>query len=434
MPHDLVLKSRRVILPGGERPAAVGIRDGKIAAIGPYAATAGDDLGELVLLPGLVDTHVHINEPGRTDWEGFTTATKAAAAGGVTTLIDMPLNCIPATTTVGALELKRAIASTKSYVDVGFWGGAVPGNLAELPGLHDAGVFGFKAFLSPSGVDEFGHLTVGQLRCALSKVDAAFLIHAEDPANLAEAPSSVKYADFLASRPPQAESQAIASVIEVARATGARVHILHLSSAEAVGQLREARQSGVRITVETCPHYLTLAAESVPDADTAYKCCPPIREQSNQDELWAALSQGVIDSVVSDHSPSPKLLKEPDFGAAWGGISSLQLGLPVMWTEAQRRGFALTDVVRWMATRPAEIMGVPGKGRIEVGYDADLVAFAPDEAWTVDPHHLGHRHPVTPYAGHRLNGTVRQVWLSGVAIDSQPRGSLLRPSRQKAST
>ena len=436
MPDDLVLKSRRVILPAGEQAAAVRVHDGRIAAITSYDTTPGHDLGELVLLPGLVDSHVHINEPGRTEWEGFATATAAAAAGGVTTLLDMPLNCVPPTTTVAALELKRRAAADRCHVDVGFWGGVVPENLADLPGLHAAGVFGFKAFLSPSGVAEFGHLTTDQLRNALATLDATFLIHAEDPALLTDAPSSPHYADFLASRPPAAEERAIDAVIAAARQTGARVHILHVSSAEAVARIGAARRDGVRITAETCPHYLALAADAVPDGATTYKCCPPIREQSQQDRLWEALRRGEIDCIVSDHSPSPPELKQQatgDFAAAWGGISSLQLGLPVVWTQARRRGFTLTDVVRWMSTGPAEIMGISGKGRIAVGYDADLVAFAPHVAWTVDPATLRHRHAITPYAGHRLDGVVRRVWLSGTPVGDRPLGRLLTPMRQKVS-
>jgi allantoinase len=428
MAYDLVLKSQRVVLPDGERPATICVADGQIAAIEPYDAISGRDLGTLALVPGLVDTHVHINEPGRTDWEGFATATAAAAAGGVTTLIDMPLNCIPATTTVAALQLKRQRAAGKCHVDVGFWGGAVPDNLDRLPELNAAGVFGFKAFLSDSGVPEFAHLTSAALQTALSTVDSRFLIHAEDPARLIEARSSARYTDFLASRPPAAENDAIATVIAAATATGARVHILHLSSAEALAQISAARRDGVRITVETCPHYLTLAAEQIPDGATAFKCCPPIRDQSNQDRLWEALGSGEIDCVVSDHSPSPPALKQQssgDFAAAWGGISSLQIGLPVIWTQARSRGFTLSDVSRWMATNPANIMGVPGKGRIQVGYDADLVAFAADETWTVDPQQLRHRHAITPYAGRRLQGVVREVWLSGSPIDDRPRGRLL---------
>lgn len=428
MSADIVVASRRVVLAEGVRPATVRVRGGRIAAVEPYDPQAGRDLGDVALLPGLVDTHVHVNEPGRTAWEGFATATAAAAAGGVTTIVDMPLNSVPPTTTVAALDVKRASAAGKCSVDVGFWGGAVPGNLADLPALHAAGVFGFKAFLSPSGVEEFGHLSIGELRAALDTVDATFLIHAEDPARLRDAPASRRYADFLASRPPAAERDAVAAVAALALETGARVHILHVSSADALAEITAARRAGARLTAETCPHYLTLDADAIADGATAYKCCPPIRDAANQDRLWAALAVGEIDIVVSDHSPSPPELKRldtGDFGAAWGGIASVQLGLPVVWTHARRRGFTLADVVTWMAIRPAQTMGVHGKGSIAVGNDADLVAFDPERSWVVRPEELRHRHPITPYAGQTLDGVVTQVWLRGVPVDTTPHGRLL---------
>jgi len=426
--YDLVVRSRRTVLPDGERAAAVCVRDGRIAAIEPYgAATEGEDLGDLVLLPGLVDTHVHVNEPGRTEWEGFATATRAAAAGGITTIVDMPLNSVPPTVDVAALHTKQAAATGQSYVDVGFWGGAVPENLDALPELYDEGVFGFKCFLVPSGVDEFGHLDAAGLDRALRAVpDALFLVHAEDPEQLREAPPSDRYDDFLASRPPAAENRAVSTVVEAARRTGARVHVLHLSSAEAIPIVTAARRGGVRITAETCPHYLTLVAEEVPDSATEYKCCPPIRERANREALWAGLAAGALDCVVSDHSPCPPALKRGDFATAWGGIASLQLGLPLVWSQAHERGYALHDVVRWMAQRPAEIAGLPRKGRIAVGGDADLVAFAPDESFEVDPARLYHRHPVTPYAGRTLRGVVHRTWLRGVPVDDRPLGTLLR--------
>jgi allantoinase len=423
---DLVLRSRRVVTPDGERPAAIAVHNGRIGAVEDYDAVPGEDLGDVALLPGLVDTHVHVNEPGRTDWEGFATATRAAAAGGVTTLLDMPLNSIPPTTTVPALEAKRRAATGQSYVDVGFWGGAVPANGGDLAPLAAAGVFGFKCFLVDSGVAEFPPLSPAELERALRAVDALFIVHAEDPAALSAAPASTRYADFLASRPPAAETQAVAAVLDAARRTGARVHILHLSSAEALPLLADARRDGIRVTAETCPHYLALAAEEVPDGATQFKCCPPIRDAANREALWRALADGVLDCVVSDHSPCPPALKRGDFAEAWGGIASVQLGLPVVWTGARRRGYGLADVVRWMARRPAEVAGVPGKGRIAVGYDADLVAFAPDETFVVDPARLHHRHPVTPYAGRVLDGVVRRSWLRGAPVaGGEPRGRLL---------
>ncbi|HEX2357659.1 MAG TPA: allantoinase AllB [Micromonosporaceae bacterium] len=433
MEYDLVLRSRRTVTPGGERSAAVCVAGGAIAAIEPYDARldAGDDhdLGGLALLPGLVDTHVHVNEPGRTEWEGFATATRAAAAGGITTLIDMPLNSLPPTVDTGALAAKRRAARGTVHVDVGFWGGAVPGNADELPALRDAGVFGFKSFLIDSGVPEFPPLDPAGLSAALAAVDALFVVHAEDPGAVTAAPPSRRYADFLASRPPAAENRAVAAVIEAARPSDARVHVLHLSSAGALHQLAAARRAGVRITAETCPHYLALVAEAVPDGATEFKCCPPIRGSANREGLWRGLADGLIDCVVSDHSPCPPELKRPDtgdFAAAWGGIASLQLGLPVVWTEARRRGFTLADVVRWMADAPARLVGLRGKGRIETGYAADLVAVDPDATFAVVPERLHHRHPVTPYAGRTLSGVVQGGWLRGVRLDPDvPRGRLL---------
>jgi allantoinase len=432
--YDLVLRSRRVVLPEGERPATVCVFDGRIAAVLPFDGDVGsgpiEDLGDVALLPGLVDTHVHVNEPGRTEWEGFATATRAAAAGGVTTIIDMPLNSIPPTVSVAALELKRAAAKGQCYVDVGFWGGAVPGNAADLPALDEAGVFGLKAFLIDSGVPEFPPLDEHGLREAFEAVPALFVVHAEDPSFVTEAASSPRYQDFLRSRPPEAEEHAVAVAIDTARAADARVHILHLSAAGALPLIAAARRRRVRVTAETCPHYLALTAEEVPDGATQFKCCPPIRDAANQDALWQGLAEGTIDCVVSDHSPctpSLKLLdRGGDFAAAWGGIASLQLGLPLMWTAASARGHTLADVALWMAARPAALVGLAEKGRIEVGHDADLVEFDPNGETTVDPSMVRHRHPLTPYAGRRLRGAVRRTWLRGRTVDgTDPRGELL---------
>ncbi len=431
--YDLVLRSRRTVTPDGQRPAAVAVNAGRIAAVAAYDApldTAADtDLGDVALLPGLVDTHVHVNEPGRTEWEGFATATRAAAAGGVTTIVDMPLNSLPPTVDVAALHAKRTAAEGQCHVDVGFWGGAVPGNAADLPALHDAGVFGFKAFLVDSGVPEFPPLDAAGLRAALDAVDALVVVHAEDPGHVHAVAASPRYADFLASRPPEAETTAVATALAAARDTGARLHVLHLSAAGAVPLLAAARRAGVRVSAETCPHYLTLDAAEVPDGATAYKCCPPVRDRDNRDALWQALAAGDIDCVVSDHSPCPPALKRVDtgdFAAAWGGIASVQLGLPVVWSEARRRGHDLADVVRWMARAPADLVGLADKGRLAVGADADLVAFDPDATFTVDPRRLHHRHPVTPYAGRELTGIVRGTWLRGRPVTGDaPHGRLL---------
>jgi allantoinase len=437
---DLVVRARRTVTAAGETGCTIGVRDGVIVAVEPadadLTAPAVLELADdEVLLPGLVDSHVHVNDPGRTEWEGFRSATRAAAAGGVTTLIDMPLNSIPPTVDVAALEVKRKTAHGQSWVDVGFWGGAVPGNLADLRPLHDAGVFGFKAFLLDSGVPEFGHLEPDQLEAAMRKLASLgglLIVHAEDAHAIDHAPAAhgSRYRDFLSSRPRGAENLAIAELIELARWTGCRVHVLHVSSADALPMIASARQDGVAITAETCPHYLSFRAEEIPDGATQYKCCPPIRDAVNQERLWQGLADGTIDLVVSDHSPSTvdlKCLDTGDFGAAWGGISSLQLELPAVWTQARQRGFGLPDVARWMCSAPAELTSLTRKGRIEVGRDADFCVFAPEETFVVDVTALHHRNAVTPYAGRRLTGVVRATVLRGTPIDldAEPRGRLL---------
>jgi allantoinase len=444
---DLVLRSRRAILPDGERPAAVCVADGRVAVILPYyAAVNADrdtDVGDLALLPGLVDTHVHVNEPGRTPWEGFASATRAAALGGVTTLIDMPLNSVPPTTSVAALEAKRAAAAGKCVIDVGFWGGAVPENTrdpAELTALHEAGVFGFKCFLADSGVPEFPPLSKSGLEAAarhLAALDATLIVHAEDSATLDEHATlhhhdRTRFSDFLATRPDSAELAAVSDVLTAARRTGARVHILHLSSAAPLSLITAAREAGTAVTVETCPHYLFFDAEEIPDGATEFKCCPPIRSAANRERLWSALEEGLIDFVVSDHSPCTADLKRRetgDFGAAWGGIASVQLGLPAVWTRARARGWRLGAVADVMARRTALFAGLPGKGRIAEGCDADLVVFDPEAQWQVDAEQLAHRNPVTPYHGRTLTGVVRATYLRGEEIGGTPRGRLLRRER-----
>lgn len=435
---ETVVRARRAVVGGEERSVAVGIRDGRIVAVAAYDELEAPDVVELaadeVLLPGLVDTHVHVNEPGRTEWEGFASATRAAAAGGVTTILDMPLNSIPPTTTVGALEVKQAAAQGQCFVDVGFWGGAVPGNVADLARLHEAGVFGFKCFLLDSGVEEFPHLAPPDFATAMAetaRLGALMVVHAEDGEAIRECAHATSYDAFLASRPAAAEARAIALVLDTARATGARAHVVHLSASDAVPALRAARAAGVDVSVETCPHYLHFESGSIPDGATELKCCPPIRDAANRDALWAALGRGDIDIVVSDHSPCTADLKRRDsgdFAEAWGGIASLQLGLPVVWTTARERGVPLADVVGWMATAPARRMGLTGKGEIAAGADADLCVFAPDESWVVDPARLHHKNPVSPYAGRTLTGTVRRTWLRGRPVDlaDGPRGRLLR--------
>jgi allantoinase len=433
-----------VVLPDGERPATVVAGDGRVVAVEefswgedrPGVVTLADDE---VLLPGFVDTHVHCNEPGRTHWEGFATATRAAAAGGTTTILDMPLNSIPPTTTAAALRTKQEAATGQVHVDVGFWGGAVPENLDDLPSLMDAGVFGVKCFLCPSGVEEFGHLDGNGLDSALARLGALhglLLVHAEDPALLERhaRPAGRRYNDFALQRPQEAEVAAVGRVVDAVRRTGGRAHIVHLSSADSVAVLAAARDDGLAVTAETCPHYLSFAFDDpgpwgIPDGAPQFKCCPPVHDAENRDALWDGVAAGVIDVVVSDHSPAPADLKHLDTGdldAAWGGIASVQVSVPVTWTGARDRGHSLSDLVRWMAAGPADLAGLPRKGRIAVGADADLCVFAPDEKWTVDPARLHHRHPVTPYAGMRLTGAVRETYLRGTLVTGdEPAGRLL---------
>jgi allantoinase len=436
---DVVIRAPRVACGDGEVARSIAIHDGRIASVAPIDAQLRADRevefdAEVVVLPGIVDSHVHVCEPGNTDWEGFATATRAAAAGGITTLVDMPIDSVPATVGVDALEAKRVAARDQCHVDVGFWGGAVPGNLAEMRGLREAGVLGFKCFLVDPGVPDFAPLDAIGLAQALAEardLDAPLLVHAESADVGAGSPpvSSRKYGDYLASRPKEMENLAVAKVIEASRRTGGHAHVVHLSSSDAMTMIAEARRAGVRITAETCPHYLTLAAQDIPDGATAFKCSPPIREGANRDSLWSGLGQGVIDLIVSDHSPctvAMKAVTSGDFGAAWGGISSLQLSLSVVWTEARRRNHALSEVAAWMAERPAKLAGLGQKGKIAPGIDADFCVLAPDESFVVDPDRLYHRNPLTPYAGRTLMGVVRETWLRGERVDLRnPRGQLL---------
>jgi allantoinase len=434
---EFVIRGRRMVTPEGVMPAAVRVRAGRIVAVGAFSDVTQDcPLVEAddaaVILPGLVDTHVHINEPGRTEWEGFQTATRAAAAGGVTTLVEMPLNSIPATTTRDSLDTKRAAAEGKCYVDVGFWGGVVPGNTAELRRMFAGGVFGFKCFLVPSGVDEFAHVTEDDLRAAmpeLARMGALLIVHAETPAPIEAALADVeqtaadgarRYETFLQSRPKAAEDEAVALMVRLCRETGTRVHIVHHSSSSSLSLLGAAKAEGLRFTAETCPHYLTFAAEDVPDGATEFKCCPPIRERDNRERLWDALDAGTLDMIVSDHSPCPPEMKGRevgDFLKAWGGIASLQLRLPIVWTEARARGHSIERVIEWVAAAPARLVGLDAhKGAIQTGCDADIVIFRPDEQFLVEPSMLHHRHKLTPYAGRTLSGVVEATYLRGVKI------------------
>jgi len=433
---DLIIRGQRVVLPETVAPRSVHIGEERIVFVGDYDdVVAGCEIveaGDAVVMPGLVDTHVHINAPGRTEWEGFRNATLAAAAGGVTTVVDMPLNSIPATTTLAAFETKLATARDECFVDVGFWGGVVPGNTAELAPMFAAGVVGFKCFLVPSGVDEFEHVTEEDLREAmpeLTRLGALLIVHAELPGSITSGAEGTDYRSFLQSRPRAAENEAVELMIRLSREFDTRVHIVHLSSAEAIPLLREAQAAGVKITAETCPHYLHFAAEEVPAGATEFKCCPPIRERDNREELWEGLRDGTIGLIVSDHSPCPgemKLRETGDFMKAWGGIASLQLRLPVVWTEARRRGFSLLDLTRWLCVNPARQVGFETrKGSIAVGCDADLVIWNPDAQFPVNPSTLHHRHKLTPYAGEVLSGVVQQTFLRGRKIIDAPMGHML---------
>lgn len=430
---DLLIRSSRVVTPSGVRPASIHIRGGQIIEVADYDRAEWGlhihDVGSSVVMPGIVDTHVHINEPGRTDWEGFQTATQAAAAGGVTTLIEMPLNSIPATTTVSAYQEKLAATRGKLWVDVGFWGGVVPGNIAELRPLFDAGVYGFKCFLVPSGVDEFPAVTEADLRAALptlAEIGAPLLVHAELPGPIERATTAIgaksptTYSTWLASHPRQAEDAAIALMIRLAREFGARMHIVHLSSSDSLPALRQAKAEGLPISVETCPHYLNFAAEEIPDGATQFKCAPPIRERENRERLWRAVADGLIDLIASDHSPCPPEMKctaAGDFMRAWGGISSLQIGLPIMWTQMKHRGHSLARLSEWMCSAPVRLAGLSGKkGALEAGCDADIVIWNPEENFVVDTSKLLQRHKLTPYAGLSLNGVVETTFVRGVKV------------------
>jgi allantoinase len=390
------------------------------------------DVGSLVVLPGLVDSHLHVNDPGRSDWEGFETATRAAAAGGVTTLVDMPLNSIPPTTTSAGLAAKRRAADGRCHVDVGFWGGVVPGNVEQLHALAEAGVLGFKCFLSPSGVDEFEPVGEDDLREAmptLAQLGLPLLVHAELPSRLfAPCGDPRSYATWLESRPAEAEEAAIDLLIAVAREYRVHVHIVHLAAGSALRSITEARRAGIPITVETCPHYLTFAAEDIPAGATAFKCAPPIRGRAHRERLWQALVEGEIDFVATDHSPAPasmKCLDTGDFLSAWGGIASLQLGLSVVWSAGRSRGASFVELAEWLAENPARLAGLHRrKGAIAPGYDADLVVWDPDATTIVDAAALYHRHPITPYHGAHLSGRVRTTILRGEIVfdDGECRG------------
>ncbi len=411
------IRSNRVVTPDGTKTATIHIDGTRIAAIEANAA-ADIDYGDLVIMPGLVDSHVHVNEPGRTEWEGFETATRAAAAGGITTIVDMPLNSLPPTTTLDALRTKQSVA--RGAVNVELWGGVISGNTRELRPMLDAGARGFKCFLVHSGVDEFPNVDEQQLREAareLAPTGAPLLVHAELPEHIHPPEGdAAEYATYLRSRPNRAEDEAIELLLDVCRDTGARMHVVHLSSGSALSILARARAEKLPLSAETTPHYLHFVAESVPHGRTDFKCAPPIRERSNRERLWHGLASGVIELVVSDHSPCTPELKRGDFASAWGGIASLQFVLPIVWTNASPRGFDLSDITRWCCEAPARLARLDAKGEIEVGRDADFVVWSPEETFTVTPEIIRHRHKVTPYLGAELRGVVKETWVGGLSL------------------
>ena len=430
---DLVLKSRRVVCPDGMRAAAVAIQAGRIAALLPYddAPVSGKvlDVGEYAILPGVIDPHVHINEPGRTDWEGFDTATKAALAGGLTSLVDMPLNSAPVTTSVANLALKRAATAGQLHCHVGFWGGVVPGNAAEIEPLIAAGVLGFKAFLTHSGIDDFPNATEDDLRRVmplLARHRLPLLVHCE----LSEDNDAWKqndprsYPNYLASRPKKWEDEAVALMIRLCEEFDCPVHIVHLSSANSLAPIAAAKARGLPLTVETGQHYLYFNAEDIADGQTQFKCAPPIRERANNEQLWAALQAGIIDFVATDHSPAPPDLKQlasGDFTTAWGGIASLQLALPVLWTAARRRGASLRDMARWLSENPAKLAGQhQKKGKIAPGFDADLIVFDPEKTFVVREEMIQHKHKTSPYLYEELSGVVEFTLLRGEPVYQHP--------------
>ncbi|MCA9641348.1 MAG: allantoinase AllB [Myxococcales bacterium] len=430
------LRSERVLLDGRLEGATVVVRGERIEAVLPVDAalnpeTPIHDLGRAVLMAGLVDTHVHVNEPGRTEWEGFVTATKAAASGGITSLVDMPLNCSPVTTSTHALDQKlEALAGSgehELFVDTGFWGGVVPHNAAELRSLAEAGVRGAKAFMIDSGIEEFPEVGEAELRQAMRELERAgvpLIAHAE--LDIGAPPASADpraYGSYLSSRPPEWEIAAIELLIRLCRETGCPVHVVHLSAAGALPLIDAAKQAGLPVTAETCPHYLCLTAEEIGDGETHFKCAPPIREAANRELLWQGLEAGLIDCIVSDHSPCTPALKQResgDFGQAWGGIASLSLGLGAVWLEAERRGAGIAQLARWMSQAPAELAGLARKGRIAPGCDADFVVWDPDVEYEVVPERLHFKHKLSPYIGRKARGRVQQTWLRGHVIFEAP--------------
>jgi len=424
---NFAIISQRVLTPKGERPAAILIQEEKIMDVVSISEISSDcpveDMKNDVVMPGLVDTHVHINEPGRTDWEGFETATKAAAAGGITTLVDMPLNCIPVTTTVDALNQKIAATKNQLWVDCGFYGGLIPDNLQDIESLADAGVLGFKAFLSHSGIDEFPNINEKHLREALpifANKGIPILVHAELENGAIQSEDHSTYKSFQDSRPKSWENNAVKLLIQLSKEFDARIHIVHLSSADILAEIAQTRNDGYPISVETCPHYLHFSSEHISDGDTRFKCAPPIWESDNKEKLWSGLENGLINFITSDHSPCTAELKNlevGDFEKAWGGISSIQFTLPVIWTECKTRGYSMDQLINWMSKQPAKFIGKDQqKGQISPGFDADLVCWNPDEKYIIQKEAIHHKNKLTPYEGESLYGVVNATFLRGQKV------------------
>jgi len=424
---DAAIKSDRVVTPNGIISATVFIKDGKIVDVAenkPGGNVPLIDVGNSVLMAGVIDPHVHINEPGRTEWEGFDTATKAAIAGGITTVVDMPLNSSPVTTTAKAFDEKIKATKGQLHTNCGFWGGIIPGNDKEIIPLIEKGVLGFKAFLTHSGIDEFPNSTETDLRKAMlliAKHELPLLVHCELSDNIQRSTQhSNIYQNYLGSRPTKWEDDAVALMLRLCEEINCRVHIVHLSSADSIQQISEAKKRGLPVTVETGQHYLYFNAEHIRDGQTQFKCAPPIREKANNEKLWQALKDGIIDFVATDHSPAPPGMKElqsGDFMKAWGGISSIQFALPVLWTAAKTRGCDLRNIANWLCKNPASLPGLENKkGKIEKGYDADMVVWDPESSFIVDETMIHHRHKITPYLGEKLYGVLRQTWLAGEKV------------------
>ena len=423
-----IIKSNRIITPSGIRPGYIIINDGVIEDVVEQLSSVSEvtvtDAGNAVVMAGIIDPHVHINEPGRTDWEGFDTATRAAIAGGITTVVDMPLNSTPVTTTAQAFDQKIAATKNQLHTNVGFWGGVVPGNENEIEGLIKCGVLGFKAFLTHSGIDDFANVTEADLvkvMPIIARHGLPLLVHCEltDSINRVNH-NNRSYANYLASRPAFWEDDAIALMIRLCEQFNCRVHIVHVSSASAIIQIEQAKQKGLPLTAETAQHYLYFCAEEIKDGQTQFKCAPPIRNKANNNQLWKALQNGILDFVATDHSPATPDLKETTSGnflKAWGGIASLQIALPVLWTAAKQRNIGVEHIAKWLSENPAKLIGLEHKkGRIEKGYDADLVIWNPDESFTVTEQMILHKHKITPYLGEQLYGTVHSTYLGGMVV------------------